>query len=76
MDEYKLGGVEVKDGRHGCNPSSESAGTQFTTNGAPSGFNPTTAPAYYRLRGEQGESETAVRLTSCYHNPMRTWATV
>ena len=28
------------------------------------------------LRSEQGESETAVRLTSCYHNLMRMWATV
>ncbi|MEW6590274.1 MAG: Fe2+-dependent dioxygenase [Pseudomonadota bacterium] len=26
------------------------------------------------LRGEQGESDTAVRLTSCYHNLMRMWA--
>jgi len=28
------------------------------------------------LRGEQGETDTAVRLTSCYHNLMRMWATV
>ncbi|OJW74546.1 Fe2+-dependent dioxygenase [Thiobacillus sp. 65-1402] len=28
------------------------------------------------LRGEQGETGTAVRLTSCYHNLMRMWATV
>jgi PKHD-type hydroxylase len=28
------------------------------------------------LRGEQGENDTAVRLTSCYHNLMRMWATV
>jgi PKHD-type hydroxylase len=27
------------------------------------------------LRGEHGETDTAVRLTSCYHNLMRTWAT-
>ncbi|MFP5410731.1 MAG: Fe2+-dependent dioxygenase [Gammaproteobacteria bacterium] len=26
------------------------------------------------LRGEQGESDTAVRLTSCYHNLLRMWA--
>ncbi|MEW6120939.1 MAG: TonB-dependent siderophore receptor [Pseudomonadota bacterium] len=52
---YKLGGgwkvgggVEVKGDRYGYNPSSESANAQFTTNGAPSGFNPNTAPAYER----------------------------
>jgi len=28
------------------------------------------------LRGEHGETDTAVRLTSCYHNLMRMWATV
>lgn len=28
------------------------------------------------LRGEQGDTDTAVRLTSCYHNLMRMWATV
>ncbi|WP_018077584.1 Fe2+-dependent dioxygenase [Thiobacillus denitrificans] len=28
------------------------------------------------LRGEQGETDTTVRLTSCYHNLMRMWATV
>lgn len=28
------------------------------------------------LRNEHGESDTAVRLTSCYHNLMRMWATV
>jgi len=28
------------------------------------------------LRGEQGETGTTVRLTSCYHNLMRMWATV
>lgn len=28
------------------------------------------------LRGERGETDTAVRLTSCYHNLMRMWATV
>ena len=28
------------------------------------------------LRSEHGESATAVRLTSCYHNLMRMWATV
>lgn len=28
------------------------------------------------LRETQGETETAVRLTSCYHNLMRMWATV
>lgn len=28
------------------------------------------------LRQEQGETETAIRLTSCYHNLMRMWATV
>lgn len=28
------------------------------------------------LRSEQGETATAVRLTSCYHNLMRMWATV
>jgi PKHD-type hydroxylase len=28
------------------------------------------------LRSEQGETDAAVRLTSCYHNLMRMWATV
>ena len=28
------------------------------------------------LRDERGETDTAVRLTSCYHNLMRMWATV
>ena len=28
------------------------------------------------LRGEHGETDAAVRLTSCYHNLMRMWATV
>ncbi len=28
------------------------------------------------LRREQGETDAAVRLTSCYHNLMRMWATV
>lgn len=28
------------------------------------------------LRSEQGESDTAVRLTSCYHNLLRMWATI
>ncbi|MBT9539937.1 Fe2+-dependent dioxygenase [Thiobacillus sp.] len=28
------------------------------------------------LRGEQGDTDTAVRLTSCYHNLMRMWAMV
>ncbi|MDP2029825.1 MAG: Fe2+-dependent dioxygenase [Thiobacillus sp.] len=28
------------------------------------------------LRSEHGETDTAVRLTSCYHNLMRMWATV
>lgn len=28
------------------------------------------------LRNAQGETESAVRLTSCYHNLMRMWATV
>ncbi|WP_310447232.1 Fe2+-dependent dioxygenase [Thiobacillus sp.] len=28
------------------------------------------------LRGEQGDTGTAVRLTSCYHNLMRMWAMV
>lgn len=28
------------------------------------------------LRNTQGETESAVRLTSCYHNLMRMWATV
>ena len=28
------------------------------------------------LRGEHGETDTAVHLTSCYHNLMRMWATV
>ena len=28
------------------------------------------------LRGEHGETDTAVQLTSCYHNLMRMWVTV
>jgi PKHD-type hydroxylase len=28
------------------------------------------------LRGEHGETPTAVRMTSCYHNLMRMWATL
>ena len=28
------------------------------------------------LRGQQGETEPAVRLTACYHNLLRMWAEV
>jgi predicted 2-oxoglutarate/Fe(II)-dependent dioxygenase YbiX len=32
--------------------------------------------AILALRQEQGETPTAVRLTSCYHNLLRMWAMV